>query len=201
MPKITALPAAAAANTADILAKVNDPSGSPVTQQVTLAQIQSLLFPGGQTWDTIIVKSASQVVNNLSITNDTELFTALAANGLYQVELFLISSGNSTAGDYAGRFGIPLVTAGTSTGYLTQTTAAGTFALTPCANGILQFPSSNFVTLGVGANTRCTATMKFLLKNEANAGTLQYGFGVNVLSVGRTATTWAGSTLKVKRLF
>lgn len=43
MPKISALPAAAAANLTDLLAKVNDPSGVPVTQKVTIAQLKVLL--------------------------------------------------------------------------------------------------------------------------------------------------------------
>lgn len=43
--KITALPAAAGANLTDLLVKVNDPSGVPVTQKLTITQLKSLLQP------------------------------------------------------------------------------------------------------------------------------------------------------------
>lgn len=39
--KITALPAAAGANLTDLLVKVNDPSGVPVTQKLTITQLQT----------------------------------------------------------------------------------------------------------------------------------------------------------------
>lgn len=47
MPKITALPAAASGNLTDLLAKVNDPSGVPVTQKLTLQQIINLIQSTG----------------------------------------------------------------------------------------------------------------------------------------------------------
>lgn len=43
MPKITALPATSAAVLTDLLAKVNDPGGAPVTQKVTVQQLWDLL--------------------------------------------------------------------------------------------------------------------------------------------------------------
>ena len=43
--KITELPAASAANLTDLLEKVNDPSGSPVSQKVSLTQVRDLIVP------------------------------------------------------------------------------------------------------------------------------------------------------------
>ncbi len=42
MPKITALPAAAAITADDLFAIVNDPGGVPVTQKATGTQLQAL---------------------------------------------------------------------------------------------------------------------------------------------------------------
>ena len=43
MPKFTDLPAASAAHTTDLLAKVDDPSGVPISQKLTVAQLATLL--------------------------------------------------------------------------------------------------------------------------------------------------------------
>ena len=44
--KITELPAASAANLTDLFEKVNDPSGTPVSQKVTLSQMQTAFDSG-----------------------------------------------------------------------------------------------------------------------------------------------------------
>lgn len=59
--KFTELPAASAANATDILAKVNDPSGTPISQKVTLTQIGTALgsTPGVKVYRAIINQSGT----------------------------------------------------------------------------------------------------------------------------------------------
>ncbi len=151
-------------------------------------------------WDVIITKSIDQTVtNNATPQADTQLFTPLVANGLYEVEFSLLSSGNATAGDYQGRFTIPTIAAGTSVGWVCHYNASVALTFVSFTNGAGQMPAANIQFAGLASNAPLTSIIKFLLKNEGNAGNLQWEFSNLAADVGRTSTTYAGSTLKVKR--
>lgn len=204
-------------------------AGSPVTTfgslDLTLAnQNANLIFSGPATgaaaaptmralvaadlpatarlWDVVIIKSADQVITNNQVpVNDTELVTALDANSFYFIQLILLQSGNDATGDFRGRFSIPTVTAGTSTGFVLAYGSGGAQAINALGNGAAQFPAADAIMAGLAGNNPLTALIQFQLKTEAASGNLQWQFANSAAAVGRTSTTRAGTTLLVKKWF
>lgn len=151
-------------------------------------------------WDVEIVKSADQVATNTASLNDSELFTPVAANAFYRIELLLLYSGNDATGDYAWFFTHPNITGSNSIGMAANFNATLVNTLSAISGSVTQFPSAVRV-CGTGAlNELLVTPVRFTLRTVGNAGTLQFVFGNAVPAVGRTATTRAGTTLRLKRI-
>lgn len=147
-------------------------------------------------WDVEIVKSSDQgVTNNSTPQNDSELLTTLESSSFYLVELHLMYTGD-TSGDYKCHFTFPFANAGPR-GFSNGFDLAGTGVITAfAAVSNTQTPD---VALHSSAAVR-TAMIQFSVLVDATGGTLQYKFANNAAGIGRTSTTKAGSTLRVRKL-
>lgn len=182
-------------NTVDIIA------GTGIKVE-TNANNRSFTISQTNDWDVIITKTSNQsVTNSATVESDTQLTTALTSNAVYVVELYLVASGNATAGDYKGRFSCPTVTAGTSIGTAVHFNTSAAATSVAVINGATELPSPDLGFAGTAADTPLTATLRFNFRTEAASGNLTWQFANNAADVGRTSTTWAGSTLKVKKLY
>lgn len=203
-------------------------AGSPVTTAGTLAlslanQNANLVFAGPATgaaaaptfrslvasdlpstvsaWDVVITKSADQTVTNDATPQaDTELFTALVAGAFYEIQLLLLFSGNDTTGDYQASFAYPTVTNNLNMGFCNNFNASNAAVIAGRAGAANQWPSTAEPLGVVVGDVIRTSFLTFFLRTEAAAGNLQYQFANAAAGVGRTSTTRAGSTLRVKRL-
>jgi len=66
MPKFTDLPVSVATHTTDLLAKVNDPSGVPVSQKLTLAQLVTFLQTAMASFQTASTNTTIDAAGNIS---------------------------------------------------------------------------------------------------------------------------------------
>lgn len=157
---------------------------------------------GGSGWDVELVKPSDQTVtNDAAPQNDTFLFTTLAANTFYLIELQLIYSGNNTTGDYRGRFTFPTAAPGGVIGTWLGFSTAGAALLTPAGQASLtQWPTGDILLFAdIEANLR-TCLVRFQLVTAGAGGTLQYQFANNSAAAGRTSTTRAGTVLRLQIL-
>lgn len=188
--------ARATADAAYALAQIGTNTG---TAAYTLATNGSNLARSLQItyWDTIIVKSANQdVTNNATPQADSELFFAVVLGGIYEVEFHLLYCGNSSTGDYRGRFSANAST--TVMGFYQHLNASfvNTFV---SQNVTAPFPNPDMI---CGCDTLAavrTAYMRFQLVAAASEN-VAYQFANSAASSGITSRTALGSTLRVKRL-
>jgi hypothetical protein len=165
---------------------------------------------GDATWDvptftdpsgwTTIVKSANQdVTNSATLTDDTDLQFSVVAGGYYMLELDLVISANTTAGDYKFAFN---VSAGTikGLGIVTNNTVGG-------AVQIINISAlSVATTTSIGSGT-LSSDLDYLISiktiysfTASDNATFKYQFANNQLGAGRISRTWKGSILKYKRI-
>lgn len=183
------------------------PKGNGSTTQFLRGDLAWATPAGGSDWDTIIVKSADQTVtNNATPQNDSELLSAVTTNSTYLVELMLMYSANNTTGDYRWRFSYPDLTGGvpvgSCAGFHSGFSATMTAQLTGGIGAATLWPSTD-VLLGCDGNNNVVLVclIRFLLKTGAvNSGNLQFQFANSSAAAGRTSTTRAGSTLRIKKL-
>lgn len=160
-----------------------------------------------QAWDVVLTKSADQTVTNSAVlTNDSELVTALAANSFYQVQMLLLYSGNNSAGDYKCAFAHPDLT-GLSAffvlGYASGVNTSLTAFVSTFSGAATVWPTSS-IQLGSdsgSADLLMTAQINFTIRTLGVSGNLQFQFANVSAALGRTSTTRAGTTLRVKKLF
>lgn len=153
----------------------------------------------GEGWDVVKTKTSDQNVVGTTYTNDAELFTDVAANAFYLIEIDILYTGSGT-NDYKGRFLFPNITGGTSYGFITGlgTTLVAYISATQSAS-VTAWPNGEILggTNGVGAPFLAVHA-RFLLRTTATSGVLNYQFA-NLLG-GGTVTTFQGTTMRVKRL-
>ena len=150
-------------------------------------------------WD-VIVKSASQNVNNATLTDDSELQFSVVAGGSYMIQMVLATASDSSTNDY--KFGFA-VSAGTMTGVgnavCRNATNSGTVTVisataTNVTNSVVIGQNTGTIPSGTGI---VTATIDFGFYATAN-GVFKFQFALN--SGATTARTFKGTILKYKRL-
>jgi hypothetical protein len=157
----------------------------------------AVLNPEG--WN-VIVKSANQdVTNSATLTDDTDLQFSVVAGGHYMLELDLVISSNSTAGDFKSAFN---VSAGTmkGLGIVTNNSVSSVAQVSNITAGAAN------VTNSVGSGTQFN-DLDYLLSikiiysfTASDNATFKYQFANNASGIGRTSRTWKGSILKYKRI-
>jgi hypothetical protein len=155
---------------------------------------------GGSDWDSEIVKSSDQSVeNNDTPQDDTELFSTLDADGFYLINLLLLYSGTTSDGDYKFWFTYPTADSA-PTGCVNGWNGPRSAVLNSGTSGSLTvFPTLGFVFGTVDNNKEC-AFVQFLLQVGGSGGTLQYQFANSSAGLARISTTRAGTTLRIKKL-
>jgi hypothetical protein len=152
-------------------------------------------------WDQTITKSVDQTVtNSATLTNDTELVVALAANAVYVAEFFVIYSGNDIGGDYKWQFTGPWGMAQQATGFYYSLGPTLTQVFLGSLGAVGAWPPSSGVTTGTdAAHTQFVVHGRLVMVTNA-AANLQYQFSQNSAIAAKEAKTYAGSTLRIKRL-
>jgi hypothetical protein len=150
-------------------------------------------------WD-VIVKSASQNVNNATLTDDSELQFSVVAGGSYMIQMVLATASDSSTNDY--KFGFA-VSAGTMTGVgnavCRNATNSGTVTVISATaanvtNSVVIGQNTGTIPSGTGI---VTATIDFGFYATSN-GVFKFQFALN--SGATTARTFKGTILKYKRL-
>jgi len=149
---------------------------------------------------TYIIKSANQDVTNASLTNDTELTFAVAANNRYMLTMELAIAGNNTTGDFTMDFN---VSTGTMKGRgnvqnLTAAEAIQNIIITAAGTA-----STTAIVTGTPADLDTLIAIRiqfaFLYTSGAN-GTFRFRFGNATAAAGRTSRVYAGSYMSYKIL-
>lgn len=106
MPKITVLPPAAGANLTDLLAKVNDPSGAPATQKVTLQQVVSLIQSQGHTISVYASGSTADLEGAYAVLNfgTTDPVLTIDVAGTYLLLARVVIRESGLASDFLANF-------------------------------------------------------------------------------------------------
>jgi hypothetical protein len=174
----------------------------------TLANNNILVYnSSSQVWENktsegfnVIVKSASQDVNNTTLTDDTEFQFPVVAGGNYMLTMVLATSSDSSLNDYKFAFA---VSAGTINGVgnivCRNASNSGVVTVISAASAI----TTNSVVIGQNTGSIpnvsgiVTAIVDFGFYASAN-GILKFQFALN--SGATTARTWKGSVLKYKNL-
>lgn len=172
MPKITALPAATAGNLTDLVPKVNDPSGVPTTQKMTLAQ---LLFAARLSYDgTHVIFTAPGGATMqfeqtaLTLSAGVDLFIAGGVHQFIDDGSVSFASGQTTfGGDGSAQFANATV----------QINSVGDYAGTSLASGsYVKWATEKYATANV---TNSTATMANIASLSINVvGARKYGFRI-----------------------
>lgn len=148
----------------------------------------------------VIVKSASQDVNNTTLTDDNSFQFSVVAGGSYMLQMVLATSSDNSSNDYKFAFA---VTSGTINGVGNVVCRNATNSPTVTAISANVASVTNSVVIGQNTGTIpsasgiVTATVDFGFYASANA-TIKFQFALN--SGATTARTWKGSVLKYKRL-
>jgi hypothetical protein len=150
-------------------------------------------------WD-VIVKSASQNVNNATLTDDTELQFSVVAGGSYMIQMVLATASDSNLNDY--KFGFA-VSAGTMTGVGNAVCRNAVNSGTVTVISATAANVTNSVVIGQNTGTIpsssgiVTATIDYGFYATTN-GVFKFQFALNTGAT--TARTFKGTILKYKRL-
>jgi hypothetical protein len=164
-------------------------------------------------WDLGIRKSADQTVsNNATLQSDTELTCALLAASVYEVDLFLIYSGNTNTGLYKWQFlyaGSNVVDTAQMHGwYLGISSSGGVIAARNPIGAIGALSGADSVwpnaaislgTLAGAGHAKFVARARFFITTNG-AGTLTFQFANNAAGGGRESRTCVGSLMRVRKL-
>ena len=149
---------------------------------------------------TTIVKSANQdVTNSATLVTDTDLQFSVVAGGHYMMEMDIVISCNSAAGDYKSGF---LVSAGTMKGSGIFTGTSNTAVAQNTAYNVNGVNATSTIASGTNSpdlDLLASARIMFSFTASANA-TFSYQFSQNSPIAATTARTWKGSILKYKRI-
>lgn len=157
--------------------------------------------PGGSSsWTEVIKTSDQTVTNNGAAQNDSELQFAVSASSVYEVEFFIIYSGNNTTGDYYWELNYPTLSlARQAHGHVVILGASDT---PNDFNGIgttTKWPSSS-LNLGCDASHTKFAFFGKMALVTNGSGTVHAAFANASPLAGRESRTYAGSYLRYRKV-
>lgn len=153
-------------------------------------------------WDTVKKKTVNDdVTNNGTLTSDSELVIALAANTLYLIEFAVLYQSNNASSAYLWRVAHPGTTRGEQAlGHYNYLTTGGSSAMTPNVGSTSAWPTGSGIQAGILAvDTPTPMNGRFVVYTSA-AGNLTWQQANTAPAAGRTTRTCIGSTLRMKKL-